>query len=62
MNTDLGTAISDLKLTNIDDIDNASYKGHLKIIDFELGKFAKDSLMFEEISTMHFAMALRSGL
>jgi hypothetical protein len=45
MNTDLGTAISDLKLTNIDDIDNASYKGHLKIIDFELGKFAKDSLI-----------------
>ncbi|PHR69050.1 MAG: DUF490 domain-containing protein [Lutibacter sp.] len=45
MNSDLGTTISDLKLTNIDDIDNASYKGHIKIIDFELGKFVKDSLI-----------------
>ncbi|WP_156772391.1 translocation/assembly module TamB domain-containing protein [Urechidicola croceus] len=45
MNTDLGTTISDLKLTNIDNIDYATYKGHIKIIDFELGKFAKDSLI-----------------
>jgi hypothetical protein len=45
MNSDLGTTISDLRLTNIDDIDNASYKGYVKIIDFDLGKFAKDSLI-----------------
>ncbi len=45
MNSDLGTTISDLKLTNINDIDNASYKGHIKIIDFEFGKFVKDSLI-----------------
>ena len=45
MNSDLGTTISDLKLTNIDDIDNASYKGHIKIIDFEFGKFVNDSLI-----------------
>ncbi|MDV7187135.1 translocation/assembly module TamB domain-containing protein [Lutibacter sp. TH_r2] len=36
--TDLGTAISDLKLTNIDDIDNASYIGAIRVIDFELGE------------------------
>lgn len=45
MVSDLGTTISDLKLTNIGDIDNASYKGHVKIIDFEFGKFVKDSLI-----------------
>lgn len=45
MNSDLGTTISDLRMTNIDDIDNASYEGYVKIIDFELGKFAKDSLI-----------------
>ncbi len=45
MKSDLGTTISDLKLTNIDNIDKASYKGHVKIIDFELGKFVSDSLI-----------------
>ena len=45
MNTDLGTTISDLKLTNIDNIDNASYEGHVKLIDFALGEFVKDSLI-----------------
>ncbi len=45
MNTDLGSAIVDLQLTNIANIDEASYKGHVKIIDFELGEFAKDSLL-----------------
>ncbi len=45
MNTALGTTISDLKLTNLDNIDNASYEGNIKIIDFELGEFAKDSLI-----------------
>ncbi len=45
LNSDLGTTISDLKLTNIDDIDNASYKGFVKIIDFELGKYVQDSLI-----------------
>ena len=45
MNSDLGTTISNLKLTNIDNIDKASYKGHVKIIDFELGKFVGDSLI-----------------
>jgi len=45
LKTDLGTSISDLVLTNIDDIDNASYKGYIKVIDFKLGKIMKDSLV-----------------
>lgn len=45
VNTRLGTTISDLKMTNIDDIDNATYKGQIKIIDFNLGEIAKDSLI-----------------
>jgi len=43
--SDLGTSISDLKINNIDDIDNAVYKGKIELIDFELGKIMKDSLV-----------------
>ncbi|WP_298370487.1 translocation/assembly module TamB domain-containing protein [uncultured Lutibacter sp.] len=45
LKTDLGTSISDLVLTNIDNIDNAAYKGHIKVIDFKLGEVIKDSLV-----------------
>lgn len=45
MNSDLGSAITDIELTNIDNIDEASYVGHVKVIDFELGKIMKDSLV-----------------
>ena len=45
MNTDLGTTITDLELTNISNIDHASYFGKVKIIDFELGKIMNDSLV-----------------
>ena len=45
MNTDLGTTISDLKLTNITDINKASYAGDIEIIDFDLGVIMKDSLV-----------------
>ena len=45
MTSDLGAAITDIKLTNITNIDEASYVGHVKIIDFELGKIVKDSLV-----------------
>ena len=43
--SDLGAVITDIKLTNITNIDEASYKGHIKIIDFELGKIVNDSLV-----------------
>jgi len=42
INSDLGQSISDLKLTNIDNIDNAKYKGKIELIDFDLGKIIKD--------------------
>jgi hypothetical protein len=45
LKTDLGTVISDLVLTNIDNIDNASYKGRAKVVDFKLGEVMGDSLV-----------------
>jgi hypothetical protein len=39
LKTALGNAISKLKMTNIDNIDNATYKGNIKLNKFELGKF-----------------------
>ncbi len=45
MQTDIGSLITDLELTNIGNIDNASYFGHIKIIDFELGKILNDSII-----------------
>lgn len=42
INSDLGKSISDLKVTNIDDIDNAKYNGKIELIDFDLGKIMKD--------------------
>ncbi len=45
LNTAIGKTISDLELTNIDNIDAASYIGHIKIIDFDLGKFTNNPLV-----------------
>ena len=45
LDTDIGSTISDLELSNISNIDEASYKGYIEIIDFELAGFVKDSLM-----------------
>ena len=45
LTTDLGTTISDLRLTNISDINTASYSGDIEIIDFDLGKVINDSLV-----------------
>ncbi len=44
MNTALGSVITDLKLTNLNNVDETSYKGHVKFIDLELGKIMNDSL------------------
>ena len=41
----LGKSISDLKITNITDIDKARYKGKIELIDFNLGEIIKDSLV-----------------
>jgi len=45
LNTEIGTSISDLELTNISNIDEASYIGHIKIIDFDLGKIIENPLV-----------------
>ncbi len=39
INTAIGSSYSDLELTNIKQIDNASYKGFFSLIDFDLGYF-----------------------
>lgn len=44
MKTDIGSLVTNLELTNIGNIDNASYFGHAKIVDFDLGKVLNDSL------------------
>ncbi len=41
----LGTSISNLLITNIDDIENANYTGKIELVDYELGKIIKDSLV-----------------
>ena len=43
--SEIGNSITDIHLTNIDNIDNASYDGKIELIDFELGKFVNDSLI-----------------
>jgi TamB, inner membrane protein subunit of TAM complex len=45
LNSDIGTSISDLELTNLTNIDEATYIGHVKIIDFDLGKLTNDPLV-----------------
>ncbi len=39
IDTKLGYIISNLEMTEIDDIDNASYKGNIALDDFDLGSF-----------------------
>lgn len=46
-NSDLGSLDSELKLSNIDNIENASYIGKVELKDFKLGKFVNDSLIGE---------------
>lgn len=43
--SDLGTTISNLKLTNITDIDKATYQGNIELIDIDLGRIIKDPLV-----------------
>ncbi len=39
INTAVGSSYADVELTNIDHIDNASYKGFVSLIDFNLGSY-----------------------
>jgi len=45
INTDIGSTIADVELTNIQNIDDASYIGNIEIIDFEIGEMVNDSLI-----------------
>ena len=45
--TELGYVQSDLKLTNIADIDNANYEGNIVLEDFDIGTMLNDPLVGE---------------
>ena len=45
IDTDIGFINSDLKLTNIDDIDNANYIGNIVLDEFNLGELINDPLV-----------------
>lgn len=45
--SDIGTTVSDLQLTNIDKIDEATYTGEVEFQDFDLGVFTNDPLLGE---------------
>ena len=40
--SDIGTTVADLELTNITNIDDATYIGHINLIDIDLGKLLND--------------------
>ncbi len=39
INTAIGSSYTDITLTDVNDIDNATYKGFVSLIDFDLGNF-----------------------
>ena len=45
IDTELGIALTDLELSDLQNIENASYKGTIKTIDFKLGEILNDDLM-----------------
>lgn len=45
IDSEIGTTISDLQLTDIDNIDDASYSGEVEFYDFDLGKFTNDPIL-----------------
>ncbi|MRH99136.1 translocation/assembly module TamB [Kriegella sp. EG-1] len=42
LNTAIGSSYADLDMTNINHIDNATYKGFISLIDFDLGNFVEN--------------------
>lgn len=45
LKTEIGNGKTNIQLTNIDNIDFASYKGKIELVDFKLGEFLKDTLL-----------------
>ena len=44
LNSAIGKIYADLKLTDVTNIDNATYDGEVEFVDFNLGKFVNDTL------------------
>lgn len=42
LNTAIGSSYADLQMTNINNIDDASYRGFISLIDFDLGDFIEN--------------------
>ena len=42
LNTAIGSSYADIVLSNFNNIDNATYKGFISLIDFDLGDFAEN--------------------
>jgi len=42
LNTAIGSSYADLELTNVDNINNATYTGFVSLIDFDLGDFVEN--------------------
>ncbi len=45
INSGIGSSYVDLNLTNVNNIDNARYKGFVSLIDFDLGRFVEDNTL-----------------
>jgi len=45
--SDIGNSVMDIQLVDLDHKNRTSYKGKIELIDFNLGKFANDSLIGE---------------
>jgi hypothetical protein len=45
LRSDLGVAITDLELTNVVNIDDATYIGHIELVDFQLGELLNNPLV-----------------
>lgn len=44
VNSEIGSTVSDLHITNIDNIDNAAYNGKIELLNFDIGAFFNDPL------------------
>ena len=60
LNTAIGSSYADLTLTDINTIDNATYKGFVSLIDFDLGNFANNQRLGK--ATLDFNVEGRSFL
>jgi len=53
IDTGIGKSYTDIQITNINNIETASYKGFVSLIDFDLGKFLDDSQLGKTTSDIN---------